>query len=220
MMSIRILLVEDHAMVREGLKAVLEKEHDLMVVGQAATGYQAVEAVAQTAPHVVVMDVALPDLNGIEATCQILKTHPQTKIVGISASASQDYLNGMLQAGASAYLLKRSAAEELVQAVRLAVQGKTFLSPEIAGTVVDEHVRSHVPARSNGARSASLTSRERELLQLLAEGNTAKEMANTLHVSVKTIETHRRNVMQKLRLHSVAKLTKYAVREGVTSVDF
>ncbi len=207
-------------MVREGLKSVLEKEHDIMVVGQAGTGYQASEAVELTAPHVVVMDVTLPELNGIEATRQILRTHAQTKIVGLSASASRDFINGMLQAGASAYLLKRSAAQELVQAIRLVVQGKTFLSPDIAGSIVDEHVRQPAANGSGVARLAGLTARERELLQLLSEGNTAKEMAYTLHVSVKTIETHRRNVMQKLRLHSVAELTKYAVREGVTSVDF
>lgn len=218
-MSIRILIVDDHLMVREGLKSLLEKEPNITVVGQAASGYEALLAAERTAPHVVVMDVALPDLNGIEATRQILKAQPQLKVIGLSAHATRDYVNGMLQAGAAAYLLKRSAADELVRAVRVVVDGKIYLSPDVAGSIVAEHVRSQGGERGERAL-ASLTAREREMLQLLSEGNSAKEMANTLHVSVKTVETHRRNVMQKLRLHSVAELTKYAVREGITSLDF
>jgi DNA-binding NarL/FixJ family response regulator len=206
-------------MVREGLVSVLNREPNITVVAEAATGYETIALASKSGCHVVVMDVSLPDLNGIEATRRILKDNPHLKVVGLTAHSSTHYMTEMLQAGASAYLLKRSAAEDLVRAVRLVVEGSTYLSPEVAANLVESHVRPRAPV-TPGTTLGGLTPREREMLQLIAEGKTTKEMADSLHVSVKTIETHRRNVMQKLHLHSIAELTKCAVREGLTSVDF
>lgn len=219
-MNIRVLICDDHRMVREGLFSVLDAEPDITVIGQAGTGHEAVELVDQLGPHVVLMDVALPELNGMEATRRILKNHPEVKIVGLSAHVEGTFRNGMLKAGAIAFILKRSAVEEVVRAVHLAAQGKTYLSPEVAGDVVEDYIRSPEPPRESSGAMNGLTTREREMLQLIAEGLSAKEMAFNLKVSVKTIETHRRNLMQKLNLHSVAELTKYAIREGFTSLDF
>lgn len=215
-METRILLADDHKMMREGLKALLDAEPHIQVIGEAENGNSVIEMANKLSPHVIVMDVAMPDLNGIEATRQITKENPHTRIVGLSAHADEHFVTEMLKAGASAYLLKHTAYEELVQAVNAVMKGKTYLSPDIARTVVDTRVHSTDAANS---AFAVLTDREREVLQLLSEGLTTKEMASKLGVSVKTIETHRRNIMEKLNLHSIAELTKYALREGITSLD-
>jgi RNA polymerase sigma factor (sigma-70 family) len=217
-MQIRVLLADDHKMVRQGLMSLIEKESGIAVVGQAEDGRSTLKAVGETAPHVVVMDVAMPDLNGIEATRRLLKDKPDLKVVGLSGHADKQFVSQMLKAGASAYLLKDSAAEELVRAIRAVMVGKTYLSPDIAKGVVDQYVHTATSMEENPAFVA-LTDREREVLQLIAEGKSTKEIARTLGVSVKTVETHRRNIMEKLDIHSVAELTKYAVREGLTSID-
>jgi len=217
-MHIRVLLADDHKMVRQGLMSLIEKESGITVVGQAGNGRSTLKAVGETAPHVVVMDVAMPDLNGIEATRRLLKDKPDLKVVGLSGHADKQFVSQMLKVGASAYLLKDSAAEELVRAIRAVMVGKTYLSPDIAKGVVDQYVHTATCMEKNPAFVA-LTDREREVLQLIAEGKSTKEIARTLGVSVKTVETHRRNIMEKLDIHSVAELTKYAVREGLTSID-
>lgn len=217
-MNTRLILADDHAMVREGLKALLERDKNIQVVGEAENGNETVILAAKVRPHIVVMDVAMPDMNGIEATRRIVGANPSTRVVALSAHANKGFVREMLSAGASAYVLKTRAYEELVRAVREVMKGKKYLSPDIARGVVDDYVELSSSLSDNPAFTV-LTDREREVLQQLAEGKTTKEMADALNVSVKTVETHRRNIMEKLDLYSVAELTKYAIREGVTSID-
>jgi DNA-binding NarL/FixJ family response regulator len=216
-MNIRVLLADDHKMMREGLKSLLDKNPDIEVVGEAQNGKDTVGLAHKLGVHVVIMDVAMPDLNGIEATRKIVHANSQTKIIGLSGHADQHLVREMLKAGASGYVLKHTACEDLVRAIREVMKGKTYLSPEITQGVVDTYVRSRPKSGQNPA-FAVLTDREREVLQSLSEGKSTKEMADELGVSLKTVETHRRNIMEKLNLHSVAELTKYAIREGITSV--
>lgn len=217
-MNVRILLADDHELMREGLKSLFDKEDDLQVVGEAENGLQTIELAGSVGAHLVVMDVSMPDLNGIEATRKIIEGNPNTKVVALSGHANKEFVREMLSAGASAYVLKKRAYEELVRAIREVIKGRKYLSPDIARGVVDDYIELSSSLNENLA-FVVLTDREREVLQQLAEGKTTKEMADVLGVSVKTIETHRRNIMEKLNLHSVAELTKYAIREGVTSVD-
>jgi DNA-binding NarL/FixJ family response regulator len=217
-MNIRLILADDHQMMREGLKSLIEKEAGMEVVGEADNGKETVGLASKAGAHVVVMDVAMPDLNGIEATRKIVSLNPNTKVVALSGHANKEFVREMLTAGASAYVLKKRACEELVRAVREVMKGKKYLSPDIAQGVVDDYVELSSSVSRNPAFIV-LTDREREVLQQLAEGKSTKEMADDLSVSVKTVETHRRNIMEKLNLHSVAELTKYAIREGVTSLD-
>lgn len=217
-MNIRLILADDHEMMREGLKSLIENNPGMQVVGEADNGSSTVALAARTGPHVVVMDVAMPDLNGIEATRQIVHDNPHTKVVALSGHANKEFVREMLAAGASAYVLKKRAYEELARAIQEVMKGKKYLSPDVARGVVDDYIELSTPIRENPA-FITLTDREREVLQKLTEGNSTKEMAGTLGVSVKTVETHRRNIMEKLDLHSVAELTKYAIREGVTSLD-
>lgn len=215
---IRIVLADDHTLMREGLKSLLTKEESFSVVGEAENGVDTVALVAKLRPHVVVMDVAMPDLNGIEATRQIHQDNDQIRVVALSGHANKQFVREMLTAGASAYVLKKRAYEELERAIREVMQGKKYLSPDVARGVVDDYVELS-SSLSEDPAFVVLTDREREVLQQLAEGRKTKEMADALGVSVKTVETHRRNIMEKLNLHSIADLTKYAIREGVTSVD-
>ncbi len=217
-MTIRLLIADDHQMMRDGLRALIEKEPDMQIVGEAADGKTTVSLARQTSPHVIVMDVSMPDLNGIEATRKILGANPKVKVVGLSGHADQHFIREMLSAGASAYLLKQTAYEELLRAVRAVMKGKKYLSPDVARGVMDAYVELSRP-QSERPAFVVLTDREREVLQMTAEGKSTKEIADGLEVSVKTVETHRRNIMEKLDLHSVAELTKYAIREGLTSVD-
>lgn len=217
-MQVRLVLADDHAIMREGLKSLLAQEADFEVAGEADSGSKIVDVARKAGAHVVVMDVAMPDLNGIEATRKLLKANPGIKVVALSGHTNREFVREMLKAGASAYVLKSRAYEELARAVREVMKGKVFLSPEVARGVVDEYVGSSPSPGANPA-FAVLTDREREALQLIAEGKSTKEAADALSVSVKTVETHRANIMRKLNLHSVAELTKYAIREGLTSVD-
>lgn len=217
-MDIRILLADDHQMMREGLKAMIEKEQGMTVVGAAADGMAIVDLVRKSGAHVVVMDVAMPDLNGIDATRKIVKTNPNLKVVALSGHANQRFVREMFAAGASAYILKQTACEELVRAIRDVMAGKKYLSSGVARGVVDAYVELSQPMSKTPA-FVVLSEREREVLQMIAEGRSTKDIAGAIEVSVKTVETHRHNIMEKLNLHSVAELTKYAIREGLTAVE-
>lgn len=217
-MQLRIVLADDHLMMREGLRQIVGKEPGMEIVGEAGNGRETIELVKKASAHLVVMDVAMPDMNGIEATRQILKTTSTVKVVALSGHTGRGFVREMLKAGASAYVLKSRAGDELLRAIKEVMKGKKYLSPDIACGVVDEYVEISSSLGKNPA-FVTLTDRERESLQLLSEGKSTKEIADAMSVSVKTVETHRRNIMEKLDLHSVAELTKYAIREGLTSVD-
>jgi two-component system NarL family response regulator len=215
-MTIRVLLVDDHELMREGLRAILEREHDIEVVGEAASGREAVARAGVLQPDVIIMDVAMKDLNGIEATRQIRREQHQVKVVALSSYADRRYVAAILEAGASAYLLKANAYDELRRAVHAVAEGKSYLCADVAGGVIAAAAGTGSPAGSVFVR---LGNREREVLQLLAEGLSSPQIARRLHVATSTVESHRRNLMSKLGLHSVAELTKYAVREGLTSLE-
>jgi len=216
-MTIRLLLADDHRLMRQGLKSLILAEAGMEVVGEAETGKEVVALAVKLRPHIVIMDIAMPDLNGIEATRQIISANPQTKVIALSGHDTKQFVREMLSAGASAYLLKKRAYEELIQAIHEVVKGRKFLSPDVAQGVVDAYVQLSSLSDEKPAFIV-LTDREREVLQRLAEGHATKETADALCVSVKTVETHRRNIMEKLNLHSIAELTKYAIREGITGL--
>ena len=216
-METTIMLADDHRLLREGLRALIEKEPDMRVVGEADNGRDAIELCRELSPDVVVMDIGMPDLNGIDATGQLLAENPYVRVLALSMHSDRQFAAGMLRAGASGYLLKDDAFEELAKAIRSVARGEVYLSAGITGVVVGDYVdRLEQP---DGSAFTTLTPREREVLQLLAEGRTTKQAATSLHVSVKTIETHRQKIMEKLNIKTVAELTKYAVREGLTSLD-
>jgi two-component system response regulator NreC len=201
-----------------GLRSLLEKQADLEVVGEAENGRKAVQMAQEKKPDVVVMDVSMPDLNGIEAATQIKESLPETRVIALSMHSDKRFVMGMLRAGAAGYLLKDCASQELANAIAQVAAGKKYLSPEITGVVIDDFLQGG--SSEEGATVASaLSAREREVLQLIAEGWSTKQIASHLYVSIKTIETHRRQIMKKLDLHSIADLTKYAIREGLTSVE-
>jgi two-component system NarL family response regulator len=214
-MKIRVLLVDDHQLMREALRSILEKESNIEVVGEAGDGEQAVLETVRLHPDVVLMDVAMRDLNGIEATRRIREALPGARVLALSSYADRRYVNAMLRAGACGYVLKANAYEELRRAVYAVAAGKTYLCAEVAEDVVETLRR----APEQVTVYERVAPREREVLQLLAEGLSSPEIAQTLGVSTSTVETHRRNLMRKLDLHSVAELTKYAVREGLTTLD-
>lgn len=216
-MGVRILLADDHGVVREGLHSLLEKQPDMEVVAEAANGRETVALSRRLKPDVVIMDITMPDLNGIEATRQIVADTPGIKVLALSMHSTRKLVLEMLSAGASGYLLKHSAFEELGRALQTVMNNQIYLSPKIAGVLVDNYLQA-LKARDPSA-VAALTCREREVLQLLAEGKGTKEIAERLHVSVSTVESHRKQIMDKLNLHSIAELTKYAIREGLTSID-
>ena len=210
----RVLLADDHQMFRQGLRVLLESQPDVDIVAEASDGRTATQLAAEHAPDLVIMDVSMPDLNGIDATRQIIANAPPgkaPKIIALSAYGDERYAEQMLAAGASGYVLKHSAFPEMMEALSAVSAGKTYLSPSLP----------NVPRNSGAATESSgtLSPREREILQLLAEGKAMKEIASVLGVSIKTVETHRRTMMSKLGLYSVAELTKYAIREGVTSLE-
>jgi len=215
--TVRVLLADDHRLLCDGLQMLLNRERDMEVVGIAADGRQALTMARKLRPDVVVMDVAMPELNGIQATSQILAELPSTRVVALSMYADRRSVHGMLSAGATGYLLKDCAAEELAGAIRQAMRGRVFLSAEVASLVVGAFTSkgdSSVPLPDS-----HLSAREKEVLQLLAEGYSAVNIAATLNISRKTVETHRRHIMDKLGINSVAELTKYAVREGISSLE-
>jgi two-component system, NarL family, response regulator NreC len=213
----KIVLADDHKIVRDGLRAILEKHPGMEVVGEAENGHEAIAVAQRTAPDVVVMDISMPGLNGVDSAKRIAHELPRTRVIALSMCADRRYVLAMLSAGAAGYLLKNAAAGELIRAIETTATGRTYLSPEIAGVVVETLRERSAPEEPTSA--GVLSAREREVLQLLAEGRTSKEIAAQLHVAVTTVETHRRQIMAKLGLHSIAELTKYAIREGLTSLD-
>ena len=216
-MSIRIVLADDHHIVRDGLRSLLEEQDDMEVVAETDNGREAVALAAQLRPDVVVMDVGMPDLNGIEAARQVRGRAPGSRVVALSMHSDRRFVAGMLEAGASGYVIKDAAFEELARAIRAVHEGRTFLCPAVAGVIVEDYLGRRAATQPAPARL--LTPREREVLQLLAEGSSTKQTAARLGVSAKTIETHRSHIMEKLAIRSVAELTKYAIREGLTSLD-
>jgi len=215
-MVIKILIADDHRIIYESLKPLIDKEHDMEIVAVAENGRQAVKLSRELKPDVVIMDISMPDLNGIEATHQIVKQHYGVKVIALSMNADRRYVKGMLQAGASGYLTKSCSFEELTNAIRIVAAGKRYLSPDISGVVIDESLAPSLEIGSSA--SITLTVREREVLQLLAEGKDAHEIADKLFLSIKTVHTHRAHIMEKLNIHNIAELTKYAIREGLTSI--
>lgn len=214
MNKIRILLADDHTIMRAGLRLLLERQPDLEVVGETEDGRQAIAVVDSEKPDVVVMDIAMPNLNGIEATRQIAGNHPGIAVVILSMHSDESYVLRALKAGARAYLLKDSAEADLIRAVRAVHEGKSFFSPAVSKTLLEDYVR-HLQQRGEEDSYELLTAREREILQLLAEGKANKDVANLLNLSLYTVETHRAHILQKLGLHSVADLILYAVRKGI-----
>jgi DNA-binding NarL/FixJ family response regulator len=216
-MSTGVLLVDAHAIIREGLRSLLEKQPDMEVLADTDEGRKAVELVRDMSPDVVIMDVTMAGLNGIEATRLITAEFPDVKVIALSIHSQRRFIADMLSAGAAGYILKECLFDELVQAIQAVAVGGRYLSPRIADVVVEDYVK----RLSTTADSplAALTGREREVLQLVAEGKTTKEIAVELHVSTKTIEANRRQIMEKLDVHSIAELTKCAVREGLTTLE-
>ena len=214
--GITVLLADDHKIMRDGLHTLLETQDDISVVAETEDGRGAVQLAGKYKPDVVIMDIAMPKLNGIEATSQITRDYPDVKVISLSMHSDKRFIAEMLKAGVSGYLLKDCAFEELITAIRSVVSGKFYLSPCIAGVVVEDFVS---PKAKDGETVFSvLSSREREVLQLLSEGKRTKEIATQLHLSVKTVETHRMKIMSKLNINNLAELTKYAIREGLTSL--
>lgn len=216
-MTIRVVLVDDHELMRQGLRSILDREEQVEVIGEAASGREAVELARRLSPDVVVMDVAMKDMNGIEATRQVRAECPGVRVLALSSHSDSRYVSSILQAGACGYVLKANAYDDLRRALEAARQGKSYLCADVTQAVVGASVDgTRLPTES---AAGSLSPREREVLQLLAEGLTSPQIGKRLFVATTTVETHRRNIMRKLGIHSVADLTKYAIREGLTPLD-
>jgi len=218
-MNINILVVDNHMLVREGFSALLEKSPDLKVVGEAKDGREAVHLARKLKPSQVIMDIAMPGMNGIDATRQIVARVPGVKVLALSMYSDKRFVIAMLAAGASGYLLKECTSEEVIRAIHVVEEGGVYLCPQIARIASEAYVR-QLSTGTDSLISDVLSPRERETLQLIAEGKTTKETASILNVSVKTVESHRLRIMNKLNVHSVAELTRYAVREGLTFLNF
>ena len=216
-MSMKVLLADDHEIVREGFKALIEKQPDMSVIAEAANGKEAIRLARELTPDVVVMDVAMPELNGIEATKQIAGLEGPIRIVALSIHSESHYVGEMLKAGASGYLLKNCAFQELARAIRAVMEGRTYLSEKVQCMAAEDEAGGEV--RKAGPNADLLSPREKEVLQLLAEGWISKEIASRLHVSVRTVDAHRQHIMDKLGIRSIAELTRFAIREGITFLD-
>jgi len=216
-MGIRIILADDHTMIRDGLCGSLQRVEDMQVIGQTEDGLSTVRLVCKENPDVVVMDIAMPSLNGIDATRQIHKDYPDIKVIALSMHANSNYVREMFRAGASGYLLKNCQFDELVEAIRIVVDGRTYISPSISDLIIE----SYVEKRSGEVDSvfSLLSQREREVTQLLTEGKTTKQAAQCLCISPKTVEVHRSRIMNKLHIDNIVQLTKYAIQEGLTVPD-
>lgn len=218
--TIKIIIADDHTMMREGLRSLLEKQLDIKPIAEANNGRTTLKLVQELKPDVVIMDVSMPDLNGIEATRQIKKETPGVKVIALSMHSDKHFVTEMLKAGASGYLLKHCAFEELSHAIQVVVNNRSYLSPEITGIVLKDLFHNNDKGSKVDKKvNNPLTGREREILQLLAEGKTIKETASDLNLSIKTIETHKQHIMDKINLHTIAELTKYAIIEGLTTLE-
>ncbi|MBN1126180.1 MAG: response regulator transcription factor [Sedimentisphaerales bacterium] len=214
-MNIRVFMADDHEIMREGMCALLKKRSDIEIVGQAADGREAVQKVSELAPDIVIMDIGMPNLNGIEATRQMVLDNPKLKVMALSTHSDGTIVAKMLKAGASGYMLKESAFAELMEGIDSMIDGETYLCTKIARVIFNDYVNMLTNPKWTG--TDGLSSREMEVLQLVAEGRTTKEIAKMLSVSVKTVDSHREHIMEKLGIHNIAGLTKYAVREGLTN---
>jgi DNA-binding NarL/FixJ family response regulator len=216
-MGIRVVLADDHGITRQGLRSLIEKQHDMEVVGEAQDGRQTFDLVRELVPDILITDISMPNLNGIDATRQIVRELPQIKVIALSIHSDRAFVADMLRAGAAGYVLKECTFRELVQAIQTVVNGGTYLSPKVAGVVVGDYVK-----RLSGTAESTLetlTGRERQVLQLISEGRATKQIALQLHVSPKTIEANRRKIMEKLDAHSIAELVKTAILGGLTSLE-
>jgi DNA-binding NarL/FixJ family response regulator len=217
-MSTKILIVDEHAMVREGLHLLLDMQDDMEVIGEASNGRQALEAAHELKPDIVLMDITMPELNGIDATRKIIDECDNVKVIALSAHCNKSFIADMLRAGASGYLLKDCMADELIRAVKTVVGGEQYLSPKVAKIVIDKYI-SDCQSNFEIPPTNKLTSKERELIQLLAENKSNKEAAKLLNISIKTVDARRRAAMEKLGITGIADLTKFAIREGLTTLD-
>ncbi|MCB1905172.1 MAG: response regulator transcription factor [Gammaproteobacteria bacterium] len=215
-MKKRILVVDDHKIVREGLRSLIEDDGSHEVVGEASNGREALKLARQLNPDLVIMDVAMNEMNGIDATRQLTRTMPEVKVLVLSMHSDSRYVKQMLEAGAMGYLVKENAFEEIAAALCSVLAGRLYVSPQASGSILQDIALGQL---QEGEEGSPLTAREKETLQMIAEGHSTAEIAERLFVSVKTVETHRKKIMDKLDLRSVAELTKYAIREGITSVD-
>lgn len=218
MRKIKVFLADDHPIVRKGLMSLLVEQADIVVVGEAENGREALTKIEQLQPDVVVMDITMPLLNGLEATRQIKRRWPSIHVVMLTIHTTEEYIFQILQAGASGYVVKQAAPSELVMAIRAAYDGETFLSPSISQTVIREYI-AHAQSASCENTADVLTEREYEICQLLVEGYSSREIADMLVISIKTVETHRGNLLRKLDIDNLADLTKYAIRKGITPLD-
>lgn len=215
-MGIKIILADDHKIVRDGLRTLLERESDMEVIAEAEDGRAVVNLAKQLSPDLVIMDIIMPGLNGIDATRDIIRKDPHIKVIGLSMHSDKRFVSGMFQAGASGYLLKDCAFDELATAVRTVVSNHTYLSPGIANIIIErQRERS---SQSGSTTFTNLTTREREILHHLADGMSSRDISSTLDISVKTVQSHRQNIMRKLNINNVTDLIKYAIREGLTSM--
>ena len=213
----RIALIDDHAVVRQGLQALIERDPDVKVVGQAADGRTGRELVASLKPDIVIIDVTMPNLNGVDATRMLMRDNPRMRVIALSMHTDTKLVLAMLDAGAMGYVAKESAADEILRAIHAVGAGRMYVSSDVASPVI-ESVMNRDPEANDPSQPGKLAPREREVLQLLAEGMTSATIAHTLNLSVHTVDTHRRNIMRKTRTHSIAELTKLAIREGMTSL--
>jgi DNA-binding NarL/FixJ family response regulator len=218
--QVKVLLVDDHAILREGVHALLAREPDITVVGEAGDGQEALEQVPRLRPDVVIMDIVMPRMNGLEATRLIKERYPGVRVLILSMYDDQEYVVQIIQAGASGYVLKRVVTEDLVRAIREVHAGESFLYPPIAAKLIGDYLR--VTAGEHGVASGAgevITAREREVLRLIADGNSSQEIADKLGLSRKTVDSHRANAMRKLDLHDVTEVVKYAIRTGMITLD-
>jgi len=213
----RVLLAEDHTIVRKGLVSILDNEFGMEVIGEAEDGREAVKKAEALNPDIVVMDISMPKLNGLDATRQIKKNFPEVKVIILTMHMDDEYVFEVLHAGASGYIIKQAAPTELITAIHSVVKGDIYLSPKISKTVIQEFLKQSVSGKTNA--EPQLSEREREIVQLIAEGHPNREIGELLHISIKTVESHRSKIMDKLDLHSTADITRYAVRKGIISAD-
>ena len=214
MARIKVVVADDHAIVREGVRMILAREQDIEVVGEAGDGQQALDLVASLRPQVVIMDISMPGMGGVEATQRLKAKHPEVQVLALTMHEDETYVFQLLRAGAAGYVLKRAAAQDLVQAVRAAAKGDAFLYPSIARKVVEDYLR-RVETGEERERYDGLTTREKEILTLIAQGLSNQQIAEKLYISIKTVQTHRAHILEKLGLHDRTELVRYAIRKGL-----